>query len=234
VARGTQLLALVQDLREEIGRSNSVAVGKSDLPGLQQKLRRTQEMLYDDYDWPFLRQIFPALTLNAGQQYYDFPAGLHLERVEAVDIWYSNFPQPLVRGITPAQYAIYNSLAGVRQEPAMRWDVQWTGTAEQMEIWPIPVSNAQYVTFTGIRNLRPLIADSDVADLDDQLIVLWTAAEILGRQGDASAGLVTKLAQSRLGTVKKRVKGAERVRRMGMESTDTDGRIPIVVHARAS
>lgn len=234
MARGTQLLQLVENLREEVGRASSVAVGQSDLPGLKQKLRRTQEQLYDDYDWPFLRQIFPPLYMKAGEQYYDLPAGLHLERIEAVELWYSNFPRPIARGVTPRNYAIYDSAAGVRQEPALAWDVRWTGTAEQIEIWPLPVSNTQFLQFTGIRNLRPLVKDSDVADLDDQLIVLWTASEILARQGAQSAGVVLKLAQARLGTMKKRSKGAERTYRMGMGPGNTDSRIPIIVHARST
>jgi hypothetical protein len=234
MARGTQLLQLVEDLREEVGRASSVSVGNADLPGLKQKLRRSQEQLYDDYDWPFLRQIFPAKYLKAGEQFYDFPEGLHLERIESVELWYSNFPRPIARGTTPREYAIYNSPGGVRSEPALAWDVRWTGTSEQMEIWPLPVSDSQYLQFTGIRNLRPLIKDSDVADLDDQLIVLWTAAEILARQGAQSAGFVTKLAEKRLGTIKKRVKGAERTFRLGMGSGSEDKRIPIIVHARST
>lgn len=232
MARGTQLLQLVENLREEVGRSASVSVGNSDLGALKQKLRRNQELLYDEYDWPFLRQIFPAKYLLAGERYYDFPVGLNLERVESVELWYSDLPRPIERGITPREYAIYNSDADVRQEPAMAWDVRWTGTKEQIEIWPLPVSNAQYLQFTGIRNLRPLVKDSDVADLDDQTIILFTAAEILARQANESAPVVLKLAQARLGTMKKRVKGASRTRRMGMGGSETDQRIPIIVHAR--
>lgn len=234
MARGTQLLQLVEDLREEVGRSTSVAVGNSDLPGLKQKLRRTQELLYDEYDWPFLRQIFPPKYLQAGERYYDFPAGLNLERVESVAIWYANLPRDIERGITPREYAIYNSDDDVRSEPAMAWDVRWTGTKDQIEIWPLPVSNTQFLQFTGIRALRPLVADNDVADLDDQLIVLFCAAEILARQGAKNAPMVLKLAQSRLGTMRARVKGASRMRRMGQSSSDSDRRIPIVVHARAT
>lgn len=234
MARGTQLLQLVEDLREEVGRATSVAVGNSDLPGLKQKLRRTQELLYDDYDWPFLRQIFPAKYLLAGERYYDFPTGLNLERVESVELWYSNMPRPIERGITAREYAIYNPEDDARSEPAMAWDVRWTGTKEQIEIWPLPVSNAQYLQFTGIRTLRPLIADSDVADLDDQVIVLFCAAEILARQGAKNAPMVLKLAQARLGTMRMRSKGATRTRRMGQGNTDSDRRIPIVVHARST
>lgn len=232
MARNTQLIQLVGMLREEIGRATSVAVGVDDLPALKNKLRRTQETLYDDYDWPFLRQIFPLKPLNAKQQYYDFPAGLNLERVEKVVVWYANLPRNVERGIGEREYAIFNPYLGVTSEPMQRWDVRWTGTSEQMEAWPIPSGNDQQVGFTGIRALRPLIQDSDVADLDDQLIVLYTASELLARQGSKNASAVADAAKLRLTTVRGRLRGASRMYRMGMGSTDPqDGRIPIVVYA---
>lgn len=233
MARGTQLLQLVQMLREEVGRASSVAVGVDDVPTLKQKLKRAQEFFYDDYDWPFLRQIFPLKPLNTGEQYYDFPVGLNLEKVENVDLWYGDLPSPLTRGISTKEYAIYNSNNGIQQEPAMRWDVRWTGTKEQFEIWPIPASNSQSIQFTGIRNLRPLVQDGDVADLDDMLIVLSVAAEVLAKQKSASAGSVGKLAAMRYTRMKGRTQGGARTRRMGQGQGDTDQRIPIVVHARA-
>lgn len=235
MARGTQLIQLVTMLREEIGRATSVAVGVDDIPGLKQKLRSRQELLYDEVSWPFLRQVFSQKTLNANQRYYDFPVGLNLERLESVVVYYSNLPRPLGRGITYREYAIYNPALGATSEPAMRWDVRWTGTKEQFEIWPIPSANDQQIEFTGIRNLRPLVADSDVADLDDQLIVLYVAAELLARQGADSAQAVADSAKARLARLKGRVLGGGQMRRMGMGETDaTDQRIPIVVHARVN
>ena len=120
MARGKQLLELVAAVREESGRASSIAVGVDDLPGLKAKIKRTQELLYDAFDWPFLREIFPLKPLQAGEQYYDFPTGLNLERVERVEVWYANLPRPLTRGISTREYAIYNSTNGVTQEPAMR------------------------------------------------------------------------------------------------------------------
>jgi hypothetical protein len=236
MARGTQLLQLIAAVREESNRASSVAVGVDDLPSLKQKIRRTQELLYDAYDWPLLREIFPLKPLQAGEQYYDFPTGLNLERVERVEVWYANLPRPLTRGISTREYAIYNSNNGVTQEPAMRWDVRWTGVKEQFEIWPIPSSNAQSIQFTGIRNLRPLIADGDVADLDDQMITLTVAAEILAKQGSDSAGPIGKAAMDRFTRMCGRTTdGGARTRRMGQGVTNQiDQRIPVVVHARAS
>lgn len=232
MARGTQLLELVLMLREEVNRASSVAVGVDDQPLLCQKLRRTQEFFFDEFTWPFLRQVFPLKPLYAGERHYDFPNGLNLERIEEVHTWYGNLPIPIDRGIGMEQYAVYNSNIDVRSEPAARWDVRWTGVKEQFEIWPIPASDSQQIQFTGIRNLRPLVADSDVADLDDQMIVLTVAAEILASQQNANAKMVAGLAQERFRRMKGRAgAGASRMRRMGMRSGPVDRRFPITVHA---
>lgn len=234
MARGKQLIQLVGMLREEIGRATSVAVGIDDLPGLKNKLNRTQEVLYDGYAWPFLRQIFPLKPLLADEQYYDFPAGLNLERLESVYVWYNNLPKELTRGIGIHEYAVYNSQIGVTSEPAIRWDVRWTGTATQFEIWPIPSGNDQQIQFTGIRDLRPLVKDSDVADLDDQLIVLFAAAELLAKQGSESAEVVAGAAKERRRILQGRVLAADKTRRLGMgQGNNGDQRLPIVVVARA-
>lgn len=234
MARGTSLLALTTMVRDEIGRATSVAVSTDDISSLQQKLRRTQELLYDDYDWPFLRKIFTKIPLTTPSQYYDFPSDLNLERVEEVHVWYSNIPVPIERGIEMSDYAIYDSSAGTMSEPAQKWDVRWTGTREQVEIWPLPVSNTQSLQFTGIRKLRALIANSDVADLDDQMLSLLVAAEELARQGNESAPAVLKMGQGRLAGMKKRVKGASKTYRMGLGTTSHDPRFPITVRARST
>lgn len=229
MARGSQLTQLVIQLREEVSRSASLGVGASDLPELQQKLRRVQTTLYDEYDWPFLRQMFPVKQMQASEQFYDFPTGVNLERIEEVVVWYNGLPIPLTRGIGFSDYSAYNSNEGVTSQPAMKWDVRWTGTTEQMEIWPLPVDNSQTVQIRGIRKLRPLIADSDVADLDDTLIVLTVAAEMLLKQGNANAPLVKKAATDHLFTLRGNLKGASRTRRMGQGSEASDPRLPIVV-----
>lgn len=242
MARGTQLLKLVEMLREEVNRATNVAVGNDDLPGLKNKLSRTQEVLWDEYDWPFLRQVFPAKQMQAGERYYDFPVGLSVNRIDDNDgtdgpgvvCWFSNLPVPIKRGIGFNEYAIYNSDNGVRQEPALAWDVRWTGAKDQFEVWPVPVTNTASIQFKGIRKLRPLIADSDVADLDDQMIVLFAAAEILSRQGSASAPDIGALAKARFARLKGRSKAGTRTYRLGMSEGQHDNRFPIVVHARSN
>ncbi len=178
-------------LRDEVGHANSVAVGVDATPGLQQILRRTQDTLYLRHDWPFLRQHFDRITLQAGARFYDVPPALNLERIEEVLIWYNGLPSPIEKDIGAREYAEYDSESGSRAEPALRWDVRWTGTKEQIEIWPVPSTNDQQLQFRGIRKLRPLVKNGDVCDLDDHMIVLFAAAEILARQKapDAQAKL---------------------------------------------
>jgi hypothetical protein len=214
MARGTQLVQLVNQLKAETGHFTAVNAGVSSLDNDKILLQRTQELLYDDYDWPFMR-IMPFTQLNGGQQYYDLPTDLNLERIELVQVWYGGQPHPIENGISYPEYAQYDSTSGVRCDPPRKWDIRWTGSSEQVEIWPIPAGNDQKLQWTGIRKLRPLVADGDVADLDDRLIVLFAAAEKLGRQNAKDAAAKAAAAQRRLEKLRGRVKNAERMVVMG-------------------
>ncbi|HXI56133.1 MAG TPA: hypothetical protein VNO55_08745 [Polyangia bacterium] len=230
MARGTQLIKLLEMLRGELGRATSVAVGVDDAEGLKIKLRARQELLYDDYDWPFLRERFRKDLLWT-ERYYDLPTGLNLERIEEAHVWYGNLPRPIERTIEEQDYAYFRSDDGIVADPVLKWDVRFTGTAPQIEVWPVPASNNQYIIWRGIRNLNPLIADEDTADLDDQLIVLLTAAEIMEKQGSPSAGTLKKLANGRLVSMRARARGAQQRYRLGMGVVNPDRPNKIVVRA---
>lgn len=222
--RGTQLQDLIYQLRAEVGQSTLVSVGIDNVPALIQILRRKQIMLYDDYDWPFLR-ITPFINLKKGERFYDMPddfGALNMERIEHMEVWYSGRPSKIERGIGPADYAQYNSFNGeTGGGPIIKWDIKYTdptGTdvaKEQVEVWPIPDDDGQKLQLTGIKNLRPLVALSDQAELDDVMIVLHCAAQILKRQKAADAPDKQKDADDRTATLKGRVKGAERTYIMG-------------------
>lgn len=230
MARGTQLITILEMLRGELGRSTNVAVGVDDAEGLKVKLRARQELLYDDYDWPFLRERFKKTLVTSGR-YYDLPTGLNLERIEESHVYFGNLPREIERGIEEPDYAYFNSDNGIVADPVLKWDVRFTGAAAQIEVWPVPASNNQYIIWRGIRSLNPLIADDDTADLDDQLIVLLTAAEILEKQGSPSAGTMKKLANGRLVSMRARSRGASKRYRLGMGATTSDRPNKIVVRA---
>lgn len=229
MARGTQFRVLVDMLKAEIGASTLVSVGVDALPEIKQAIVRTQALLYDEYDWPFL-QIRPTKNLEAGERYYDFPT-VDLEQIEDVVCYYNGLPHPVMRGIRAEDYAAYDSAAGERVDPVLRWDVQHTGVTDQIEVWPIPASNGMRLQVFGKKALTPLIEDDDRADLDDQLIVLNAAVTLLARQESKDAALFERMAAKRLATLRGRTKGGSGSVRMGMgdDTRTASGRAVVVI-----
>lgn len=243
MARGTQLIQLVTMLRDELARSSSVAVGAGDVDELKQKIRRQQELLYDEYDWPHLQKMFDQIPLQAGERFYDLPSDLNLERISddeytpGVVVWFSGLPTKIRRGIGFGEYSIYNSqndtpATPIRSSPVQKWDIRFTGTKEQIEVWPIPNDNTMTLQIYGMTKLAPLIKDSDVAVLDDQAIVLSVAAEILAKQGAQNAQVVGKKSELRVAKMFGRMQAAGKTRRMGMGKPPDLSRVAVTVRAR--
>lgn len=220
MARGTQLLELRKMLRAEAGHSTLVSAGVDNIPAFDQKIRRAQTMLYDDYDWPFM-ETKPYLDILAGEEYYDL-AEMQLESIEKVILWYNGQPRKITRGIGPAEYAQYSSPLDQRSSPIRNWDIVSTGDVtstspnlEQMEVWPKPDVNGMQIQFYGKRRLRPLIANTDVCDIDDLCIILVAAADLLASQEDPSAKRIQDAANRRIAQMKARTKGDSKLASMG-------------------
>ena len=171
-------------------------LGKASRDVLIGMIQRVQKRLWEDYSWPFLK-VTRDIEIQAGQRYYDLPSDVTFERVERVETKHGDYWTKLHYGIGAAQYNQHDSDRGVRSSPIRRYDAHENN---QIEFWPIPENNSDSTTGTdsiriyGIRNLSPFIAAADLADLDDQLIVLYTAAEVLTRQKQSDAQ--NKLAQA--------------------------------------
>lgn len=193
MAIGTTLSTLVEQLRAEIGASTNVGQGVNQLPALQQTLRRNQERLWLDYDWPHL-VIDRDEPLYGGQRYYTFDNDLDYNRIVGAWVKYANIFEPIGYGFNPTIYAAVNSEIGYKSDPVQLWR-HYEGN--QYEVWPVPtgVTN-QTIRFRAIKKLAPLLANSDQADLDDNLIVLFSAAELLARLKAADAPGKLQLAQS--------------------------------------
>lgn len=216
MARNTQFSAIVSQLRAELRRSTNVAVGVEDIDSLKQTINRVYNTLYLEYDWPHLRRVFPRVGLQSGQRFYDFPSGLDLERVESAAVWYSNLPHKIERGIDFKEYAGFNSYDGITSEPALRWDVRYNGNAVQFEIWPIPSSNGQQVEFIGFQEAPRLVNDADICLLDDNLIVLFAAAELAASGKTPDADVKMKAAQAHFARLKARGKVGSQQFKMGL------------------
>lgn len=190
MARGKTLGELVTMLREEIGDATSAGLGQNNLPHLKRILQRTQEFLWNDHTWPHLR-VYREEVLQAGQRHYSFPADLDFDRVENVHVRYDEDWRPVVYGIEQAHYNVSDPELNEREDPVVRWQAH---EGDQYEVWPLPATNGLRLRFEGIKKLAPLVADVDRADLDDNLIVLFAATEILARRQSADAKTKENLA----------------------------------------
>ncbi len=179
MARRTQFLDLVTMLRNELGRSTSVSVGVDDLPRLKHHLNRAYETRFDEHDWPHLRKLFSKIAMNASQSLYDFPSDLDYTRIEGTWVWWNSRPYGIDRGITPDDYAIFDTTSAKTSAPILKWDVRDAAGQVQFEVWPMPSASAvQTVQFLGHRKVTKLVNDADLCLLDDWLIVLDAAAAL--------------------------------------------------------
>ena len=216
MARGASLLELTGELRTELGRAANIAVGPGDIPALQRTLRRVQKTLWTQYDWPFMRHVFPMIPLQAGQTYYDPPDNLDIERIESMAVWQNDVPVPIRRGVGWDEYTSYKP--GDRADPAMAWDMRTNDVFDtQIEIWPTPNSDSYSLQIIGIRQLRPFTHDAHLCDMDDELIILYAAAQILARQKSADAPILAQMASEHLAKCKARASSGDSKRvRIGL------------------
>lgn len=209
MARNTPFGEVVAQLQAEVRQSSQVALNVDGKELLRAHIRRVQKQLYDEYDWPFLN-FQPEISLAAGQRYYDIPATTNLEAIYHAVLKYSGEQYKLKRGIGHEQYRVLDSSNNERSTPARRFDIKWTGTKEQIEIWPMPdgLTPGTLILYAK-RNLRALVDDEDLVDLDDVLIVQMAAAELLAARKSPDAQIKAKNAQTRLARLKGRSKVGE-------------------------
>lgn len=190
MAIGTQFGELIDMLKNELGRSTNVGVGVDDRPQLMHHINRAYSTLYLKHDWPHLRSIATRISLQAGDRYYDMPSTIDLTGIESVTCWQGNTPIEMDRGIGVEEYAAFDSVNDVRSDPAMKWDTRFTGSATQIEVWPIPATDENELEIKGKFKIAKMVDDEDLCWLDDDLVVLAAAARLLARQKSDDAPVV--------------------------------------------
>lgn len=210
MARNTTLQEIVRMVREEAGHSVNAALGQNTVDAIKNKIRRQQDILWEEYAWPHL-QVERDIALAAGQRYYNFPADLSpAHRIDQVVVKHVDEWRPVEFGITVAHYNTVDSELGERRDPVLAWDMH---QGEQIEVWPTPATGSRLrpgpfpvqtdiLRLRGTRKLLPLIADGDRADLDDRLLSLFVAAEITAKQNQGDAGAILSQAQRHLSRLK--------------------------------
>lgn len=199
MARGQTLEDILNLMRAEARLSLSPAMNVQVTESHKLLLAREQRRLWEDYNWPHLR-VHYLIPLAAGQYEYDLPANtytgdeytLNIDRVEGVSVRDGGEWVPLIPEITEVNYSEHETELDERAWPVQRWKAT---DQDQIEVWPIPDTNGTaatlegYLRVTGIRDLRPFVAESDRADIDDNLIALYVAGGVLAATGAKDAQL---------------------------------------------
>jgi hypothetical protein len=211
--RGSSLGTIIDAVRLEAKMSTASSRGVEDRTRIVQMVNRVYETLWDEHDWEFLRidreDSYKALA--AGQRFYDFPTGLRPDDVGSAWLHWGTTWTRLEYGIDFRHYSMRNSEEDEREDPAQRWVVR---SNTQFEVWPMPASNnAQTVGFEGKRSFVKLADDdADNCALDDQMITLFVAAEILAGNKMPDAEVKMEMARARLSALTARSADKTRVR----------------------
>lgn len=192
------MTVLRQMLRAEIGDALSETAAPDDVSRQSILLSNTQQWLAQRWDWDWL-SVRKTVALVGGTHQYDFPSGLTLERTQGRQaVKFGGQRYEVEYGIREADYSLYDSDdTSVQVDPVRKWQMFNVDGALKLEVWPRPAS-AQTLILRGQRPLNELTEGSHTCDLDDLLIVFFTAAEMRARAGAEDAQAALAKAQSRL------------------------------------
>lgn len=201
---------MLAELRHEARISADVAHGSHLQVRYTSLMRRVQEQLYDQHDWPNL-QIRADAAVAAGQRYTGFPATVNQNAIRDVFARPASGGSwaPLTYGIQTEHYNLKDSDAGETDTKPSRWQPYQTLAAEQtsftlFELWPVPNQDTT-VRFEAKRALAPLVdPDTDHSTLDGLVVVLYAAVELLAAQKSEDTPVKIQAAKARLENLTRR------------------------------
>lgn len=195
--RQQPLSSLREQLKALIG--DSLEVGSANDKTYNIRLFKTVKWLAGEYDWPFM-ELRTDVAATAGTRYYQFPLGAdgvspvyNYDRPIKAEYKWNTYWHKLDVGIGATQYNAFDSDRGLTADPPTRWRQTNDG---RYELWPIP-QTVGTVRLTGQQALTRLDEDDDLCDLDDDMVTLFTAAEIIQRSNLADSKSMMQQAQDR-------------------------------------
>lgn len=200
MARNRTLDQVVQATLAEAGLPARDTPGRNMDDQVVQTVRRVYERLHGDHTWRHLI-LQRDIQLAAGQRYYSWPFDLDPDRTGRVwtledsqDHW-----REVCYGIGPEEWNHYNPERDERADPVRAWQ-RWTLQREDgdmVEVWPLPASNSGLLRLEGMPYPKRLVRGNDTVDLDDQMIALFAAGELLTRHNSADAEIKLQHALAR-------------------------------------
>ena|SRR5208337_2064596 len=225
--RETPLGAVLGFLKAEVGYAAGANV-VSDIT-LAQLLDQQQKWLATEHDWPFLKerwdvQVAPNIRYPALPTVDDLgtvSVPIDFERPVQVSRFYNNYWDDVDYGITDQDYNYVNSDQNVVLDPIQKWEMSDEGN---FEVWPIPATQ-QTVRFNGQRLPGSLVsyagqvptmgALSTLLDLDDMMVVYFTAVEVLTDLGNPKAQLKLAKAMQRFSQCRGNNPKLDKIRTLG-------------------
>lgn len=197
---GDTLATLIEEVQYELVQVASPAAGQNFREHIKARIRREYRRLYHEHDWPDLIEWYD-FDSAAGQRYYDWPTGTSLETTLAIYPRVGNlWQEPLHRGLDPSHYNAFDSDADARVDTPQRW----RPTNGQLEIWPMPASGNLTFRVVAKRPFTPLVDEDDRCDLDTDLVVLFSAAQLARRYDNDEANLILARATQHYDVLKSR------------------------------
>jgi len=214
---------VIERVRAEARLSTNTSRGVDHIENIRAITKRVYKTLAEEYDWRHLElkrdSSVSRKVLQAGSRYYDYPAAVNPQKIERAWVKWGGVWLPLDYGITyGGERTAFDPDNDQRADPVTRWMAY--GEA-QFEVWPLPASNgvadgSNEVAFEGQKLVTDLTDDTSRLDLDDHLVVLMAATEILaGNSQDKAAQVKGAAAGARLERLRANTGSGLRVR-MGL------------------
>lgn len=190
---GVTFKELIDTFRAETGDSLDRALSQNALDRAKVRLRRTYERLWLR-DWKHLYTRAEEL-MQDGQAVYSLPAEVDPDTISRVSfcevgdsVW-----TPVRWGVGPEELNAFSD----DERNGRVYAIQYLGN-RQIKVWPTPDTNGGRLAFEGRRQLNRLVNDDDVVHLDDNVVVLYAAAEDAARAGRKDANLLLSQASAHL------------------------------------
>ena len=187
--------SIVEMARNEARLSTNSSRGVDHLDHVKQLVKRHYTVLAEDFDWEHLsvkRDVADCrVQLQAGDRYYDLPTAMNNQKIGKMWVKWGTVWREPDYGITFEDYSSRDPDSNNRDDPVSKWDRYGN---LQFEVWPLPATNGDaaapysgWVGFEGQRAITQYVSDSDLADMDDFLVALFVAAELLAENGQKGA-----------------------------------------------
>jgi hypothetical protein len=221
---------VVEMTRLEAKLSTNTSRGIDFLDHIKQLIRRNTTTLAEEFDWQHLElkkeSSVSRKILQAGSRTYNFPTAVNPLRITRAWVKWGSTWLELNFGIKHQHFSAYDPDADQRADPITNWGFY---SDTEFEVWPLPASNGvadgnNEVAFEGQRKIDALTDDNSRVDMDDILVSLMTATEILaGNDQEKAAAIKGDAAMARLAHLRStRSLGSKARYAMGRGRIDSD------------